>query len=355
MFIVLPFEVSWALDDYWIHFKDDLEVHDAEAKIDKFKLLPVERKSNPFRYRISDKLDFDTISKLEADDYIEKVNQDKTPLIKDHFHSPWGLTIEERDKWTKRIAIGFPAAFSLWGILVWDWGQDGSNIVFRNEKWFNHNSYSGGADKMGHLTALYIQKRLFTWMALQMGHDLDTAQRYGLYASVFTALFIEIGDGTSRYRFAMEDLYMDLLGIGLAWLVDQYPALDRLIAIRWQYFPSREYVGPENRHKLDFVGDYSGQKYFFSVKATGIPWLKDHWATRYLTLDFGFYTRGYKPDFRPYEDDVQYYSIGLGLNLGSIIFESNPTSNFYQTLGTMTKYWIPPGVTHAVWKKKKTR
>jgi len=250
--------------------------------------------------------------------------------------------------WTTAMSLAIPTGVLVQGVLSWDWGKDKKKFGVGKEGWFGIGSYSGGADKTGHMMSHFIQKRFYTWLFYNLGHDLKQAQLYGLMGAGLTGLMIELGDGISRFRFSWEDILMDTIGITLGWFLDQYPKLDELIGLRWEYWPSEHWFHEKNSDKVDFMSDYNGQKFFFSVKAKGIPVLSEKWYTKYLTLDVGFYTRGYKPDFSPdnikNNNNSQWMSYGVGINLGSLINDVSPKNLFTKILGGITKYWVPPGI-----------
>lgn len=340
----------YAKECNWIHFKNDVGINEVSATLRANYLLADKILSNPFRVRVCAEI------KRDLGDSVVAINSSESMVTPVQFYSSFGFTEEERDIWTKRFLIAVPTIVVLYGGALWDWGQDGLKFGFGNEGWFDKNSYSGGADKVGHMMSLYIDKRVVTWLALQAGHDFRSAQNIGLLTSGFIGLAFEVGDAISKYRFSMEDLFMDTVGIGFAWILDEYPSIDELIGLRWEWWPSHEYRNPDFKDRGDISSDYSGQKIYLSLKSAGVPYINESLWTRYFTLDFGFFTRGYEPDLTP-DDKLdnnrhRYYSVGVGINLGSLIWESNPKSPYVRTAGSITKYWIPPNVTHSFVRKE---
>ncbi len=338
-------------NDFWIHYKAEVSIGEVQATLNRHRLVAQEIQSNPFRAHVAQTLTTELAEKLKQDIYVAQVSHDDTSLFPNHYYSAFGWTPKQRDHWTTGWAIAVPTILVVFGSSAWDWGKGGVHMGFGNEDWFDKNSYSGGADKVGHMTSLYLETRLGTWLALQAGHDIKTARLIGLYTGAFVGIALEVGDGFSKFRFSTEDLFMDYMGVFFAWMLDRYPALDEFVGIRWEWWPSHEYRNPRNPSTVDVTSDYSGQKVFLSLKAAGVPTLKDNIFTRYLTLDFGFFTRGYEPDFTPDDktDNIRrrYFSAGIGINLGTLIFDSAPDSSAVRTAGSITKYWIPPNVTHA--------
>ncbi len=263
------------------------------------------------------------------------------------------FTVEKRNltTWTTAMSLAIPTGVLVQGVMSWDWGKDKKKFGFGTEGFFDPNSYSGGADKTGHMMSHYIQKRFYTWLFYNLGHDLDDAQLFGILGAGLTGLMIELGDGISRYKFSWEDILMDSIGITLGWVLDQYPKLDELIGLRWEWFPSDNYLDKRQKDKFDFMSDYDGQKFYLTLKAKGIPLLREKWYTRYLTLDVGYFTRGYKPDHTRgkmrNQNNSQWWSYGMGINLGSLITDLAPNSKIAKVMGSITKYWVPPGIIYA--------
>jgi len=258
---------------------------------------------------------------------------------------PWNLTEGQRNTFTIASGLAVPTLALLQGVVAWNWGQDGKKFGFKSEGWFDKSTYSGGADKTGHMFSHYIQKRFYSWLSAKLGHDKPTSQLHGLLAAGLTGLMIEVGDGFSRYQFCPQDLIADTLGITLAYFLDEYPKLDELIGLRWEYWPSQNWMNKENKNRIDFMSDHSGQKFYFSVKAKGVPLLADKWYTKYLTLDVGFYTRGFDT-VNASPSRSQWFSYGAGINLGSLIQDFGPKNGAGEFVSGLTKYWIPPGTVY---------
>lgn len=268
--------------------------------------------------------------------------------IEENSIKPWNLSESQRTTFTWIGGLMVPTLALAQGVVAWNWGNDGKKFGIKSEGWFGKDTYSGGADKTGHMMSHYIQKRFYSYLSSKLGHDKPTSQLHGLLAASLTGLMIEVGDGFSRYQFSLQDIVCDAIGITLAHFLDEYPKLDELIGLRWEYWPSKNWMDNRNKDKVDFNSDYSGQKFFFSVKAKGVPFLAEKWYTRYLTLDLGFYTRGYKPDFSPNPElnNSQWLTYGVGINLGSLIKDYGPKNGFGEFFSGLTKYWIPPGVVY---------
>lgn len=190
---------------------------------------------------------------------------------------------------TLGIMIGNSLAVALYGKQ--NWWQDGFNSRLRavNEGWFGQQTYSGGADKLGHFFMNYASTRLFSRAFEWSGNDADQSLRLAAWLTFGTFTAVEILDGFSKkWRFSKEDVIMNAAGVGTAFLLERNPALDRVLDLRLLYRPSRA-----NDGGFDPFGDYSGQTYLFVVKASGISALSNHPWLRYAEVAVGYGTRGY--------------------------------------------------------------
>jgi hypothetical protein len=255
---------------------------------------------------------------------------------------PWNLSEAQRTTFTWVGGLMVPSIALAQGLINWGWGKNSKKFGIQSEGWFKMDTYAGGADKTGHLLSHYVQKRFYSWLSSKIGYDESTSNLHGVLAASLTGLMIEVGDGFSRYRFCPQDIVSDALGIALAYFVDKHPKLDDLIGLRWEYWPSQDWMDKRTKSKLDFPSDHSGQKFFLSLKAKGIPPLAENWYTKYLTLDLGYYVRGYSPNYST-NTKVQYFTYGAGINLGELAKDFGPKNGLGEVLSGIFKYWIPPG------------
>jgi len=199
------------------------------------------------------------------------------------------------------------------------WWQDGLSGHFRtvNEGWFGAGTAYGGADKLGHLMFAYTGARLLARGYEWAGNDADTATKLGVWTSVGTMMGVEIVDAYSnRWRFSKEDAVANLAGGALAYWMESNPAADALIDLRLQYSPS---TGPAGRSGFDPFGDYSGQRYLFVLKASGMPALKARPLLRYLEFNVGYGTRNFETESRALVSPTRHVYYGVSLNLSELL------------------------------------
>lgn len=220
----------------------------------------------------------------------------------------------DRRRRTLGIILGNSLAVALYGNRHW-W-QDGFHSGFRSvqEGWFGENTYSGGADKLGHFYMNYAGTRLFArafdWAGNAPEKSLEMAG--WLMLGTFTA--VEVLDGFSKqWRFSREDVFMNAAGIGAAILLEKNPTLDRLIDLRLLYQPS-------SGRSFEPFGDYSGQTYLVVAKASGVPGLQAHPFLRYLELAVGYGSRGYASRRTGGTDErARHVYVGISLNLSEVL------------------------------------
>ena len=223
---------------------------------------------------------------------------------------------EAQKQFRTRLLIG-GATVSVLGYGASHWWQDGMNSSFRtvDEGWFGQNTYTGGADKLGHMYSTYVGTRLLTDAFEWAGNDRNSASWLAAATAWGVMLAVEIGDGYSRhFRFSKEDLIMNTLGTGLGLLVEKKPELDELVDFRLMYWPSND---ARRVNQIDPVGDHSGQTYLLAIKASGVPTLRKIEPLRYFELALGYGTRGYEPNTGEERGRHVYY--GISLNVAEIL------------------------------------
>ena len=208
-----------------------------------------------------------------------------------------------------------------YGAEAWGWGEN--DFKFGNEGWFGQETDSGGIDKVGHMWIHYALQRgfnnLFEWT---LGNENEA-----LLLSSFTAggigLAIELGDGTSSaWGFAYQDLIADWTGVALGALLEAYPKADAFIGFTWEYWPTETFLEEsEGRKKAHVTSDYSGHKYMINFKLAGftnLGWDMPEFL-RYVSLDFGYYTRGYTDYEKLGAEKTRTLYTGISLNMMEVV------------------------------------
>jgi hypothetical protein len=236
-------------------------------------------------------------------------------------------------RWSLLAAV--PVNTLVVSALVWDWGKT-RPFRFGKEGWFEHDTYEGGADKMAHMFAHYLLMRALynIYNYTENGGPLKWAYSAGITGAI--ALGIEIGDGFCRNQngFAYQDLTMGLAGIGIAALLEQFPAVDSFVSLSVEYIPTKYFREHPQRLKW-FLDDYSGWKFMANIKLAGFCYvgLPVPEFIRYIQFDVGYYATGYtKYDYRWAEMERAFNRkgkernvfIGISLNIVEIIKDFFP-------------------------------
>lgn len=225
---------------------------------------------------------------------------------------------------------------------AFDWWKTGFQSDFRttNEGWFSQDTYTGGADKLGHAYSAYLGARLLAMGYRWAGNGRGRATEMAGLTTFLVLSGVEVIDGFSRsYRFSPQDVVMNAAGTGLGMLMEKFPALDNLFAFRLKYWPSKYTT-------FNPADDYSGQTYLLALKASGIPTLRDTPVVRYLEFEVGYGTR----DFESHDSALhrRYIYVGIALNLSQVLNDTifrgaHKGSIAQRTTDTFLKYVQVPG------------
>lgn len=226
----------------------------------------------------------------------------------------------------------FYTTFGTWAYFAWyDHQERNPHFLIGGDGAFGVNTYAGGADKLGHFWANMVTTRLAIHM-LRAGHWDETPAKAiaaGLSAVFFT--IVEVKDGYF-YQFSYSDETANLLGVAVGVALESSPRLDRLLDLRVEYRPSKEYLAildgasGADVNSANVAEDYSGQTYLLALHLGEVGGLGERrWtrASRYLDAVIGYRTEHYKPDLRDPTfdrgDPTQVLSFGLSLNLQGAI------------------------------------
>jgi hypothetical protein len=234
------------------------------------------------------------------------------------------------------ILIGFPLAHIVYGVTVWNWGEN-SDWKWANERWFQGDTDSGGADKTGHFFAHYLVSRASYSFFSYTEKNQNVALTYSALTAAGVGVLIEVGDAyTGKYGFSYEDIVADFLGVAAAVVLDKYPVADEFIGITATYWPSKGFKKDEDSSYGDFAGDYSGWKYLMNLKLAGFKYIGFDIPEfmRYIQLDLGYYTREYT-DYdlaaNPSPEPKRHWSFGASVNMREVtrdIFRNHKTAGW---------------------------
>lgn len=248
---------------------------------------------------------------------------------------------QKRADWLSYCVVGVVSAY---GANAWWSGNLTRDFKIQREGWFTQNTYTGGADKLGHAYTTYLGTRVLAGAYQGAGLSKPDAIRRAAWISLGTQMGVEILDGFSKnFRFSPEDAVMNLAGVGTALLFERFPEIDRVIDWRLLYRRSQE---AQKAGIKDPIEDSSGQTYLLAIKASGFDTLARVPGLRYLELVLGYGTRGYRPTVFGHEPARHLYA-GLSLNLAEIlnvaVFESGakPSQAKRMSNGVLEYFQVP--------------
>lgn len=194
------------------------------------------------------------------------------------------------------VLLSVPMTTYLFAWLSWDWGDVRSQWKWAHEGWFGRNTYSGGADKLGHFYSHYLMTRL---LYMVFNYTENGGYKKWIFSSLlpaFLAIGIELGDAYSSAQngFAYQDMVCGFTGIAFGLLLERFPVVDSFVGFSVEYYPSK-YFRKNMGQILRFVDDYSGWKFMVNFKLAGFRDLGLNVPVflRYIMIDVGYYTRGF--------------------------------------------------------------
>ena len=236
-------------------------------------------------------------------------------------------------KWGSLGGIaGVYASATTYMYLAWYRGQpDLPSFRVGGDGYFHERTYAGGVDKVGHAWSNLAMSRVTSEILMWGGW---TPWKAGVIASSMTLGLLtafEVKDGYYT-EFSPGDAIFNAAGAGLNVAMLAYPPLDELIDFRVEYFPSREYRAlvagrrpPQDPEKpqqvsLNFVEDYSGQRYLLALHLGAVPGLRHRTWARLVDVAVGFEADRYKPDrMDPGLRRTQHVFLGLALNMQGLL------------------------------------
>jgi len=194
------------------------------------------------------------------------------------------------------LVAGTWGAVSVYAYFAWFRGATRTTDPMITFDGFGATTYAGGADKLGHFWAGHMLSYVTTEALVHGGYRTLPSSIVALGISQGFGLLSEYKDSL-HYQFEVGDVVANFSGALFNVLLENVPQLDRLIDLRLDYWPSREYLHLVRHGNIDGAQDYSGQSYLFAVHLRSIPGLDSPWLgwTRYVDAVVGFETRNYAP------------------------------------------------------------
>jgi hypothetical protein len=216
------------------------------------------------------------------------------------------------DAKTAAVTAGVVLAAPLIGYFAWWRDSARDDFSFANERWFQEDTYAGGADKASHIFLGYIGSQLL--QGIYRGFGKTPAQARGLTLAVVTVTgaLIEIGDGYSQYGFSWEDITANTIGASVAFAIDAWN-LDDTVGLRIGLMSSP--VPPPCCRYGGYGDDYSKEIYTLDLKLAGfLPRLgAKPGLARFFLLSGTYQTKGYR--YSPPENRRREIGIEIGVNV----------------------------------------
>ena len=220
------------------------------------------------------------------------------------------------DRKTALVTAGVLVGAPLVGYFAWWRTSSRSTFEFANERWFQRDTYAGGADKASHIFLGYVST--LTLQGLYRSLDKTPAEARGLAlaVTVVTGVLIEVGDGFSQYGFSWEDATANAIGATLATGLDAWDLKDT-VGLRFGYVKA---LKPDACCRYGGYGDdYSKEIYSADLKLAGfLPRVgAKPGPARFLLLSVTYGSKGYRYSAAPLRQ--RNVGIELGLNLREVL------------------------------------
>jgi len=213
---------------------------------------------------------------------------------------------------------------TVWGVANWDYFTQSPKST--SEGWFQNNTNSGGADKIGHVYASYVAAHGLSYLYETWCFNKQDAALYGALSSLAVLGYMEIGDSFSDYGFSKEDFIANSIGSLFGYYSYNYPELENKIDFRWEY-------GFHPNHN-DIITDYENSKYLLALKLNGFEYFRNTFL-RHFELHLGYYSRGFDDPLSTKERNLFF---GIGLNLTDLFRQHS-----YKKTATTLRYIQIPG------------
>lgn len=213
---------------------------------------------------------------------------------------------------TAGVVLGAAAA----GYFAWWRASPRPRFEPANERWFQRDTYAGGADKASHIFLGYTSTLALQEIYRSVGKTPSQARGLALSVTALTGLLVEAGDGLSQYGFSWEDATSTVIGSFLATGIEAWE-LDDTVGLR---FGRVKALVPDACCRYGGYGDdYSKEIYSADVKIGGLlPRIGlAAGPARFLLLSVTYGSKGYRYSAASVRE--RNVGIELGLNLREVL------------------------------------
>lgn len=229
---------------------------------------------------------------------------------------PSPRTVRLFDPKTVRVGAGILVAAPAIGYFAWWRGSTGGSFRSANERWFQRDTYAGGADKASHFVVGYMAEQTLEGIYGRLGHGPADTALLSLSTVALTGALIELGDGFSQYGFSWEDATANLFGALAAATLSRYGLRDTF-GVRYGLVKA---LIPDACCRFGGYGsDYSKEIYAFDLKLAGLlpRWNVKPGLARFLLVSMTYGSKGYRYS----DEEVRERNLGFeaGLNVPEIL------------------------------------
>jgi hypothetical protein len=238
------------------------------------------------------------------------------------------------------------------GLLAWAtqaWWEDGLEpFSFRETGAFGHETYAGGADKVGHAYANYMMTHVGAALYRSLGMSPTRAAIYAAAGTFLVANWFELIDGFTKFGFEYGDVIANTFGAGLGLLTQIFPEVDETVGFRIGYVPSRDFLD-NDKSVLKWINDYSGMAFFGDLKLRGVfhAFGEDPGFARFVLCGVVYSTGDYSPIRR---DAEKHRALGfhVGLDFAEVIRWMADGDDGMIDVGDLFDYYAVPFLSVAV-------
>lgn len=208
---------------------------------------------------------------------------------------------------------------------------------FHDEGWFGKNTGSLGLDKILHAFDTYLIAEI---LHMRLHEKTNASQGDALTAAALASAlmaFNELSDGIEPDSgYSMQDITMNTLGAAFSVLRNTVPGMRDKVSFKIEIMPN------DNIYSYRGKAHYEQQRYMMSLKGRGFKAL-DETPFHYLDLQFGYYGSDFlKEDIRAGKEPKRHLFVGVGLNLGEVLFGKNKTDGFSKAADSFLDYMQLP-------------
>jgi hypothetical protein len=252
---------------------------------------------------------------------------------------------EEEEEANPLIVAGTSTAIvaiiAAWGWGAW-WNEGFKTFHFRETGFLGHETYAGGADKLGHMYGTYLSAKATTKLYLALGMRQTGAALLSAGAVTLVSNGIELADGFTSFGFEYGDVVFNTLGTIAALASDLSPEFHAMFGMRIAYVPSRDFLANEKTF-IKWINDYTGMLFYLDLKLKGVfeAFGEDPGLARYLITGVVWGSERYSP-VRVESERRRSLGVHVGVSLPQILRDVYEGDQGVEAFATFFDYYAVP-------------